>query len=1680
MVICTHPVVLQARTDGDITTIFHSFFFLKIAADFNDIDVERRIPNHRVRIDDLEMGVKMTVLGTVKDLEVETFSSFVVSTSDGSRYYCAFRCFKYRVFVAVSRLPINSFTREVFSLLQMENPADLTNILLVLSEIPVQPAASLRYSFQFSAGRTVALDFSIIEQTRDLDLDMVVVKLFSPRMLVAAWEAVILEKQIMIVSKTPSLVGPCCEFIRRLALPLTVVSTFIPLLHEAAVEMVESPVPYIVGVDAEILRRNMYLHYPDTIVIDLDAGVVTKQKDLATQSVNSWAYQGQPAQSEQHAQGSDCYTGENETITTSPVPESSIESGAAPPYLRERLYWDISDKMFPPLGTWFNHPCCGGNFGSDTDIGIHAVQNLRIMNSRLHPQAPCNVSFTLESVIQIFMETTLSLISARSCNVRAFFRRPESVGLSSVKDRITSQRSVSSMGFDRRDGIICGCMQLLRERKDDDMLHFLPCWVEIDGVSLVVYEYADELPLLHISASNVKSVSPSPIEPEGHVFDLEVRNQSTFRFAATGPESRRAWIEILEDLHHKAMAGPSTGAASAAPMSPTHAEGEGQMGSGGSGRESVHGGQQASEESRQQALTQFRLAIMQTQMVSYIRARVECEEYFPVLQEIKPKCKNLHTHERINGPVFERCLTKYLWAGNTVSNIMANLDDEEGDDPNLLLMPVTTTATYNDVNAIIATGPVLNSPGGSGEISSVTGHDINLIVDAEGSGGRHASAQFGRVMSIGSSISSGATSEAVAIPRSSSVGTGAPSSNCCVANACGISSPPVPISAPVPKRGSFFNMFKKTTSASPPLSHAHISNGSNNNSSNNSAESRRLRDEAREKEAEEARKVDLHSLLHLVAASYRRCEAELSNVMVEDRLACLSKLVRGVSNPPYSTFQTTYSSHLSYAEYSDKNCITISIADIVAQLNSRDPSARDTAAVANVAAATNADSTAKNISSVNGGVKDLSLQEICAANYALYSPLYWYVVAWRVCVYPFSEESNAETSGLVAEPEAEKSQDNGDGMLVLPPAEKPEYEIEPTQDAEIVSDIEIEHAVRRAWELQLSTAYNPEPRPEPTVGTNGNIGLEGQQFQFRPGSSASAGSGCASAAASASVLPSSVSRSSSAKPVDAEETAVDTDSSGTLTTPTASTTVEADSPSASISLSDEAELARQEFIRQKQAERRLLRETVARNQQERRNKMRDARAARILDLAKREILNHISTRFAALKTSGNDHLEPVLQAMLGYIHYRLRSYEEALKCYCTGALVSQKRIMFCIAMKFCDEFLEPPVAPITTTNATAVPPSPVTAAVPSGLTDADMSSPSPALSISTSLADLSTTPVVSGGSPQWKTNKIKSFLQWANGHGIIAGLQAYRLLTEIMHKRVMERLADAVLDENTGLNKKKVGISFPRVNMQSLMKKKRRKDGAGREHGQSEDGAAIVEEQGLQKGLVHGALSKARGGLGVDSPEFSYATPSLDLKTDVLNEVVICVTSSISACELSVQLLTKLREIVRAACERLASSTELPHLKNLNASNWFHMHIVPAMLENILTTSAYRSFELQTSQLQKVDLSSLDENEKVLFFVNAYNMAYVHAIIVKGLPGKNLYERTAFMRSSKYNLGGFVFSLVELEHGILRASSSSPMLFGPFSASMAFSGEFSDFFDMRWMLWSFSIVCTHNIILLLC
>lgn len=85
---------------------------------------------------------------------------------------------------------------------------------------------------------------------------------------------------------------------------------------------------------------------------------------------------------------------------------------------------------------------------------------------------------------------------------------------------------------------------------------------------------------------------------------------------------------------------------------------------------------------------------------------------------------------------------------------------------------------------------------------------------------------------------------------------------------------------------------------------------------------------------------------------------------------------------------------------------------------------------------------------------------------------------------------------------------------------------------------------------------------------------------------------------------------------------------------------------------------------------------------------------------------------------------------------------------------------------------------------------------------------------------------------------------------------------EIMHKRLAERLADAVLDENTGLNKKKA-VLFPRVNLMNIAASKGMLGLAmssitGGNTGNLVIEPVAIEEDNLRKELVHGTLSKAR------------------------------------------------------------------------------------------------------------------------------------------------------------------------------------------------------------------------------
>jgi hypothetical protein len=66
-------------------------------------------------------------------------------------------------------------------------------------------------------------------------------------MLVSAWEALISERKVLVVSTNTAIIPYCCEFLHRLVLPLIIV--FIaPILPKESLTAIEAPFPCLVRV----------------------------------------------------------------------------------------------------------------------------------------------------------------------------------------------------------------------------------------------------------------------------------------------------------------------------------------------------------------------------------------------------------------------------------------------------------------------------------------------------------------------------------------------------------------------------------------------------------------------------------------------------------------------------------------------------------------------------------------------------------------------------------------------------------------------------------------------------------------------------------------------------------------------------------------------------------------------------------------------------------------------------------------------------------------------------------------------------------------------------------------------------------------------------------------------------------------------------------------------------------------------------------------------------------------------------------------------------------------------------------------------------------------------------------------------------------------------------------------
>jgi hypothetical protein len=106
-------------------------------------------------------------------------------------------------------------------------------------------------------------------------------------------------------------------------------------------------------------------------------------------------------------------------------------------------------------------------------------------------------------------------------------------------------------------------------------------------------------------------------------------------------------------------------------------------------------------------------------------------------------------------------------------------------------------------------------------------------------------------------------------------------------------------------------------------------------------------------------------------------------------------------------------------------------------------------------------------------------------------------------------------------------------------------------------------------------------------------------------------------------------------------------------------------------------------------------------------------------------------------------------------------------------------------------------------------------------------------------------------------------------------------------------------------------------------------------------------------------------------------------------------------------------------------------------------------------------FQYLVQLLPFVDLKSITTSKRVnlAFFINLYNILTIHSLVswnqLKGRFTMTDWERTDYFNLFKYCIGGYLFSLNDIEHGLLRSEDN----FGNSKMRVIFAGLFTDSFS---------------------
>jgi hypothetical protein len=94
----------------------------------------------------------------------------------------------------------------------------------------------------------------------------------------------------------------------------------------------------------------------------------------------------------------------------------------------------------------------------------------------------------------------------------------------------------------------------------------------------------------------------------------------------------------------------------------------------------------------------------------------------------------------------------------------------------------------------------------------------------------------------------------------------------------------------------------------------------------------------------------------------------------------------------------------------------------------------------------------------------------------------------------------------------------------------------------------------------------------------------------------------------------------------------------------------------------------------------------------------------------------------------------------------------------------------------------------------------------------------------------------------------------------------------------------------------------------------------------------------------------------------------------------------------------------------------------------------------------FAEYEKLARQLQRVDIAKLSPDGRLAFFINIYNALVIHGQVRRGIP-TSFMPRLRFFWCTSYIISGHIFTLDDIENGVLRSNRKGPAhLFRQFSA----------------------------------